>query len=177
MLKVKVIATDVENLTDARYFAAMGVEAVCFDLSAISSEAYYAIKEWIEGVEVYVKGTEEAMDSDIRIIHDIASFQSDAAVVLESSYKLISLSNLPAGQIINEYAGWNEYDQNKHHEIIDFAKAKRHYLYIPWTQDLLDTMVQADRIFGIVVSGGEEEKTGYKSFLELDELFEIIEFE
>ncbi len=177
MLKIKVIATGVENLTDARYFAAMGVEAVCFDLSAISPESYYAIKEWIEGVQVYVKYTSESMDADAVIIDQLETYQADGSMILESSYDSIRESSLPAGQIINEHQAWQEYDQGKQAEIISYAATQSHYLHIPWTKELLEAAVAADEIHGIVVSGGAEEKIGYKSFLELDELFDIVEEE
>ena len=53
---MKIKASKIENLTDARYFAAQGVEYLGFDLTNIeeNQEKYrtiHAIKEWVEGVQ------------------------------------------------------------------------------------------------------------------------------
>ena len=177
MLQVKVIATDVENLTDARYFAAMGVDAVCFDLGAISPEVFYAIKDWIEGVRVYVKGTAEESDADATIVQAASDFVAERSIIVESSYEDIKDAQLPSGQIINEHRHWDKHEPYLQEEIIAFAFDHQHYLHIPWTKELLSHTLDQDKLFGIVVSGGVEEKIGYKSFLELDELFDIIEEE
>jgi len=54
MLKTKVIASHVTNLTDARYFAARGVDFLLFDLDDITIDAAVEIKEWVEGPEILV---------------------------------------------------------------------------------------------------------------------------
>lgn len=54
MLKIPIKASQIANLTDARYFAAMGVNWMGFNFNAsdsnfISPTAVHAIKEWVEG--------------------------------------------------------------------------------------------------------------------------------
>lgn len=54
MLKTKVKASDITNLTDARYFAALEVAWLSFNLqagtpSSIELGDFMAIKEWVEG--------------------------------------------------------------------------------------------------------------------------------
>jgi len=54
MLKTKVIASNISNLTDARYYAARYVDWLGFDLRTASQnkmalEEVKAMKEWIEG--------------------------------------------------------------------------------------------------------------------------------
>jgi len=56
MLKIKVFANNVSNLTDARYFAAWEVECLGFNFdqgseSYIAPQSMKAIKEWVEGVQ------------------------------------------------------------------------------------------------------------------------------
>jgi len=53
-LKTKVIAAHVANLTDARYFAAWGVDYMSYDLEEgsdtfIGQEAIKEIIDWVEG--------------------------------------------------------------------------------------------------------------------------------
>jgi len=55
MLKIKVFASNITNLTDARYFAAWEVECLGFNFtqkseSYIAPQSMKAIKEWVEGV-------------------------------------------------------------------------------------------------------------------------------
>ena len=57
MLKIKVKASQVTNLTDARYFAAWEVEWLGFNFDQgsehyIQPQSMKAIKEWVEGVQV-----------------------------------------------------------------------------------------------------------------------------
>ncbi len=57
MLITKVKASEIANLTDARYFAALEVEWLCFNLekgaeSYIEPQSVMAIKEWVEGPKI-----------------------------------------------------------------------------------------------------------------------------
>lgn len=57
MLKTKVFAGSITNLTDARYFAAQGVEWLSFNLQEgaetfIEPRALSAIRAWVDGVQV-----------------------------------------------------------------------------------------------------------------------------
>ncbi len=49
MLKTKIKASSIANLTDARYFAAWGVDWLGFDLQTISVEDVKTMKDWLEG--------------------------------------------------------------------------------------------------------------------------------
>lgn len=65
MLKTKVKASSITNLTDARYFAAMGVDWLGFNLNskdkeAVAPELIGQIEEWVEGVQIVAEyGDEE----------------------------------------------------------------------------------------------------------------------
>ena len=57
MLRIPVLATSITNLTDARYFAARGVEGLIFQLEAGAGDAIApvqlnAIAGWIDGVQL-----------------------------------------------------------------------------------------------------------------------------
>lgn len=49
------------------------------------------------------------------------------------------------------------------------------FLDLPWDTATLDAVLRWVKPNGIVLHGGDEEKTGVKSFDELDELFELLE--
>ena len=57
MLKTKVKASSVTNLTDARYFAAFEVEWLGFNLesgseNSVSPQFVNAVKDWVDGVKI-----------------------------------------------------------------------------------------------------------------------------
>jgi len=52
MLTRRVIAADITNLTDARYFAARGVDYLMFDMDKIALNKIIEIKDWVEGPEL-----------------------------------------------------------------------------------------------------------------------------
>lgn len=49
------------------------------------------------------------------------------------------------------------------------------FLELQWDSATLEEALRLVKPYGIVLHGGDEEKTGVKSFDELDELFEILE--
>jgi len=57
MPKIKIKASSITNLTDARYFAAMLVDYLGFQLDLshderINSEEFHGIKAWVEGPKI-----------------------------------------------------------------------------------------------------------------------------
>ena len=57
---MRIIATDITNLTDARYFAAWGVEGMAFNIDTDAADALTAdqlkeIVDWVEGPATMIK--------------------------------------------------------------------------------------------------------------------------
>ncbi|MCB0588954.1 MAG: N-(5'-phosphoribosyl)anthranilate isomerase, partial [Phaeodactylibacter sp.] len=50
-------------------------------------------------------------------------------------------------------------------------------LSLDFNPETLQEALESLNLYGINVRGGEEEKTGFKSFDELDELFEALEIQ
>ena len=74
MLSKKIIIQNITNLSDARYFAAWGVDFISFNQD--ESSPYYAswdkikeIKEWVEGPKILIESkvfqTHENLDGQI----------------------------------------------------------------------------------------------------------------
>ncbi len=86
MLKTRVKAGGITNLTDARYFAAWEVEwlGFCLDPNAqphLSPQEMMAIREWVEGVRV------------------VGEFNMQSAAELEASIQLLQLDDLFVGPL------------------------------------------------------------------------------
>jgi phosphoribosylanthranilate isomerase len=183
---MKVIAADVGNLTDARYFAAREVAFLCFDIQQIDDtfavQRATAIAEWLEGPvfavpvnqatrlaslhpgaviyrnsDLYIAG----LPGDLIKIYqtDWAAFDSEYAAELEAEIYWIQVSSLMEQDTLIELC-------------------KNYPVYIEFYMPLTEAKKAIELLQpeGIVLRGGAEEKPGFKSFDELDEWFdELVE--
>lgn len=213
MLRTKILAGSITNLTDARYFAAMGVEWMGFNLNP-GDETFMppvqvqAIKEWVEGPailgEFNLQSAEEIdtiasdleldgiqvgmftsldtlqeLDTDLPVIKEVviekSTDRSGLSEILDAfapyvQYFLLDLAkndwtseDLEEGDEIN----W-AYIQ----ELCDDYPILLHFGFD--TETILEVMEDLEPS-GLKVMGGDEEKVGYKSYDELDELLEALE--
>lgn len=89
MLKIKVKASQITNLTDARYFAAWEVEWLGFNFDQgsdhyISPLSMKAIKEWVEGVQT------------------VGEFSFASAEDINDAIKLLELDAVQVGMFVDE---------------------------------------------------------------------------
>jgi phosphoribosylanthranilate isomerase len=212
MLKVKVKASAVTNLTDARYFAAREVEWLGFQLEAgderyISPDSVAVIKEWVDGVKV-VGEFSFSKTGDIRALADRLGLDAVQVGMFAEIEELPALAGIPVIKEVIVDEETTETDFLEHlldyspfcdAFLLDFAnsgitweKIKRG---IPFPKEVLKSACQHNRVivnielssaiiqeflstirpYGLNVTGGEEEKTGFKSFEELDEIFDLLE--
>jgi phosphoribosylanthranilate isomerase len=210
MLKTKVKASAVANLTDARYFAAWGVEWLGFNFdpgaeSYIEPPAMQAIREWVDGVKIVgefgLQPFAEIRDAVQLLRLDAVQVgmysplsAADAAalgvplireIVLERPADLEAAT--PLMDALSSATDFFLLDFEKNHlawhELDGEARAmlqtlSRQYLLLlsiaaaaEEMHELLDTL----HPYGINLRGGQEEKVGFKSFDELDEVFEVLE--
>ena len=155
MLKRKVIATDITNLTDARYFAARGVDFLLFDLDAMSIISIQEIADWIEGPMVLLYFSEKSIG------------------LLDEAVLKIS----PYGIGTSDQKVRNDLDFMSAHVTLFF----RHNNSIELGVDVFRTIgtlaglqsIPNDE--GIILSGSSEELVGLKNFDEMDEILDLLE--
>lgn len=163
MLKVKVIATQISNLTDARYFAALGVEGLMFDYNRIGNDQFQEMREWIAGVHFYCSEPSLVTDRETMSFIGIKNLEE--------------FQNMRDDQscIVNLQSKWQNLDDPTKNLILEKATLTKSYLSIPVDLKEIKDLVESKRLYGLIVEGGDEEKVGLKSFNELDELFDILE--
>jgi len=181
--RIKIIASRISNLTDARYFAAWAVEALSFDLERVDRDEYFAIKDWVEGVKILIETKEEISDLEIHeadgIIY-IIDHQLEEKEILSSQTKvsasldIIKQLSFKEGQIIRDHNEWHHLEESKKLEWITFAKEHNCFLDLPLSLEELKKYADLELIHGLVLRGGDEEKVGFKSYDELDEIFDIV---
>jgi phosphoribosylanthranilate isomerase len=214
MLRTKVKASSVTNLTDARYFAAWEVYWLGFDLDPhserhVSPTAFEAIREWVDGVEVTgefnLQSPEEIREA-VEVLR-LDAVQAGPLIGLETLAEL-ELSVPLIKEVIPEpgrplealqdtfsdYAphvrlflldlvkgGWSweklQADPKAEADLADLAGQYPVLLALDLPPSAVDAFLEAVPVEGLAVQGGEEEKVGYKSFDELDELFEALEIQ
>ncbi len=165
MLKTKVIADNILNLTDARYFSAYGVDYLIFNLSNINQESITEIKEWVEGVKILLDFNQSLTPPLFNFILGL----SPAGFVSDSKSFLDDLK----GQIVDAECFLRTTDGNltklsdNGEEQMPFVRAN--LLSVP-----IEQIINQKDIEGIIVEGQPEEKVGFKNFDQLDEIFDLL---
>jgi phosphoribosylanthranilate isomerase len=194
MLKKKIIGRSITNLTDARYFAAWGVDFIGFnaDNLAVDIKMQATIKEmidWIEGPNYVAEISTLAVPDGFFDVFFNMGFQSIALgpftnidflptgidifkhIDIEQDqefgkYENVIIGKSEPGILNSDYLDLLEDLSNYHNVFIDINKI----------ENSIEELAQLP-IEGFSISGGEEEKVGLKSYDELDEIFEFLEIQ
>jgi phosphoribosylanthranilate isomerase len=187
---MKIIATDIANLTDARYFAAWGVDGLAYNIDPLSENSLNSVQikeiaDWVEGPTTMLKldGLEVPevlgeVRSNIDIKNIIVGPFIDSRYLLDFE-KLYRICTLEDGWQDSEhlilsfpYEIKNITDLQKE-KIIALTSEKEVFLDANFSSSDLGLIKQLG-FNGIILKGGEEEKVGFKSYDELDEILEAI---
>ena len=151
-LKVQVIASNITNLTDARYFAAYGVHYLLFDLTEINIAGIKEIIDWVSGPKTLLLfSTENSDDIDEAVLklEPYAIGSKDAQLdlsYLDGHMKMMSLRDESDTDIELE---------GHPYTLFDASRDQSH----------------------VILRGSTESKTGFKSFDDLDEILDSLVLE
>jgi phosphoribosylanthranilate isomerase len=191
MLKTKVKAGNITNLSDARYCAGMGVDWLGFPSSSVDPKTFAEITDWVSGpqfvLELDEQSVQELVDYPIEFIQ-INSTQIDTFQSFPNSRFIIKI-DLPA---------WGTAK-----EVIKDKKQQIQFLLVTnlsgnWANDkeVLDAMTNQAEVYidleacpyslpeildfgvaGINIAGNQELKPGLKDYSDLAEVLEQLEVE
>ena len=183
MLKCSVIALDITNLTDARYFAARGADYLVYDISKIGISEVMAIAEWVEGVKTLI-----LLDTDHLHLIDEVKLRIDPYAV--GTKDLESMDRISPYVTEEEVFLYLKETEDKNARIIlasidllenGIMNAKRkedvlefHEVH-PTQKEIMKFLSNNHNGNGLILKGGSEEETGLKSFENLDEIFDLLE--
>ena len=165
-LKTKVFVLEVNNLSDARYCASMGVDTIAFTLTGekcISKEEVLAMSQWVSGVNI---GLEiESLDEDTAQFIE----ENNIAVIISTNPEILKKYNdkttILKGSENNMFTySYSNSLNNVPSLIVDAPKVKD-----------LESYLAKENVKGLVLKGGEEERPGYKTFDELADTLEALE--
>lgn len=189
MLKTNIIASSITNLTDARYFAAWGVEAIGFNLNQNSSSfmppaQVNAMKDWVSGPLII--GEFNGLQDKSVIDELIRSLELDAIQLGPFAphewkfdipiYREVILSTESTFSKADHYILKPEGEAliSNHDMLSELSEKYSCYLDFAENSKELMNLLETIRPSGFILRGGEEEKVGYKSFDEIDEIFEAL---
>jgi phosphoribosylanthranilate isomerase len=197
MLKKKILVRKVYNLTDARYYSAMNVDWISFDLSEGIQELlikhYTEIIGWIEGPGFLLEPGKNEIQEIIAQIPQATGVISNLDLKLETQQTInlfvpISLEEFiddrTYGTSVNEVIYIVEPTQKLSKlKLADYAALERkggstsYFLDIRHESGPENQFLRLPGLDGFVFHGGAEEKVGVKSFEEMDEWFDFLGME
>lgn len=200
MLKTKVKISKINNLTDARYFAAAGVDYLGFCCNP-DTEKYCSISkikeivEWVEGPQAVMEfdgwQSEDQIEEVLgQIAADglhfgaFATYKDDFGKPIfkdfifenlaETSYHaLIDNCTFP---VIRTQKAFKEFTEKELTLISNTLNIAECFLDIGFENDDISLIIDRfPRLGGLILRGTDEEKVGFKSFEDLDTIFEQLE--
>lgn len=189
----EIVAYGVRNLTDARYFSAMGVQWMGFPLgmeSGIPLEQIAGIIDWVEGPKYFVE-VSRAQHMDIPDILQMLNVDAvmtegvhQASVIQHLQTKVSDLAAIPEGMPGQALFIDFLHEDTAQRRLIDDPVLCGYLRHIcanrpVWVGMQWDTSTLADLLAGIapaalVIDAGDEEVVGVKSYEEIDKLFELL---
>jgi len=190
-------ASRINNLTDARYFAAREVHFLGFNLEEgtpgyLEPMVMNAIREWVEGPVIVGEFATKPLD----YVREAAHFFNLPAVQINARTHGTALSDFDGVDILLEIPNDNASETlrileatsgNVRHFILNGvgniapetwrSLASRFSILLnpEGDTDAAIASIHAIQPAGIVVEGGDEERVGVKSFEEIDVLLDAVE--
>ena len=183
MLKRSVIAADISNLTDARYFASWGVDYLMYDLDHIGINNILEIDEWVEGAKTLVQFAQ----NNIHLIEEVILRINPYAIGTSDTIVLDKiLAHVTDGLVFYNFSRKVEDRMlliTKAHTIdpdtyqIDPNENPLAFAEIEASKSGLNNFLKVNDSSGIVLRGSSEIDTGLKSFENIDKILELLESE
>lgn len=205
-LSTFVIVNGVNNLSDARYCAGMGVDMIGLNLEKqlpgyVSPEDFKDIAGWISGVELVGEFEQYSAEE----INEAANSYALDSIQLNNLYLIHELQEikLPIIQrlLINKDTIWSELsdlmelyqedvkfflitsddfstiDETNENFLRDLAKLYPILIGFGVNKDNVQRILKNIKPEGIGLTGGEEIKPGLKDFDALQDIFDVLEVE
>ncbi len=206
MFKTRIKASSINNLTDARYFAAKYAEWLGFCLepgnpNTVSPATINAIREWVDGPAIigemglsdaetllsniellqldgiqvpHLMPLETLADVSIPVIKEVFFESPDPDAVAD----FCSLFATKVTYFLLDFNKMGYSWDNMQTHIAEWKKVFQDYkiiLEMDFTPENTPQIIEVLQPWGINLKGGEEEKVGFKSYEELDDILETIE--
>jgi len=191
MLKKKVIASSINNLTDARYFAGWMVDAFVFSIDSsspnfLSPQEIGTFQSWVEGPEYYLEVPND-LYSDVE--KQLVDLNCQGICIPFAERALVANLDLPVlyklqEEEISEFLSLGLTDKaivstsmsvSEISKQLQESQCSCEVFYDIQGQEISEEELIESAMTGFMVHGSPEEKVGFKSYDELDEIFEVLQ--
>jgi phosphoribosylanthranilate isomerase len=196
MLRTKVKVSAIENLSDARYCAGMGVEWLGFSMTEVPVDKFNEIRQWLSGVQIVGEAFKCSESETIALCEAYKPdvLEIDSSTNLEK-IKHLSLSkilrvNLDSDNLPSLFAAARPYVDyfllvgDAEDSLVGFENQVEIWsaqypiiLGLQVSDSDLDEWVEQSSIQGIGLMAGKEERPGYRDFTDLMTTLEKLETE
>jgi phosphoribosylanthranilate isomerase len=200
-LKRIVKINEVNNLTDARYVAGMGVDMIGFNIDRksphfVGEDKYREIRGWISGVQI-VGEVGVCEEAEIRSL--IEQFHVDLVQTSSvDTFKALKKMQFPAifKAYLYEYETLEFLKMDKMHpdyllvekhgeDISDMESSQLRHLCVEFnvllgfgvTAENVEKLMESYDLTGFALFGGDEVRPGYREFDDLADILEKLEFD
>jgi phosphoribosylanthranilate isomerase len=183
VLKTLVKVGEINNLSDARYCAGMGVELLGFafkhpDRKVVSKEEYIAITGWLSG-PLLVGEFVDAPDEEILTLDSELKFDYIQTNNMEQCKRLKNLKKKVIYLVDQEEVDSGlEVDYVLVESTVDITKysGKQEVLLGSGIDaSSVVNIIEEGNVSGISLKGGDEKRPGYKDFDELADILEVLQ--
>lgn len=204
MSKIKIKASAINNLTEGRYFAALGVEWLGFPTSKLPPEQIVEIKEWLFGPRFVLElgeETEEQINEIVQIsgVHIIettrelnllalsADVQSvirrievaDGSDLSNVREKMDKIANATAQFLLHFQAPYNQCehwlaDESSLQKLNKLCQEFPVIIEIDSQVENIESFLSQVDPFGLSIQGTDEEEVGLKNFDHIADLMDLL---
>ncbi len=180
---MKLMAYDISNLTDARYFAARGAHAIGFSALASSVEEINAIKAWVDVPIFFLRLPDnpepelifewnERTGIEIMLINQI----DEAIMNMFPKLKWVTFYAKKSGIEISDYAFIFINDKNSIETILDQRQGTETGIFLKYERGTT-CFEDFEKVDGLLIKGTREDKLGVKSYEDVDDFLDKFEIE
>lgn len=185
-VQMKLIAYDIANLTDARYFAAKGAHMIGFSGELSSIDEVNAIKDWVDVPDFFIKLHESVSAETIWEWSDRTGIEnflvSDLPIETVNLFPHLNwITFYNPGQIEAFdlknliFVSYSQIDSFKQHQTTFGSGLEHLEAYLDISDNLSITTIEDETFSGILISGSEEDEVGVKSYESIDDVLDRIE--
>jgi len=182
MNRNQILVRNIQHLTDARYFAAMGVDWMSMELNGdpASFMRWHTFKDWVEGVKL---AAEIYTNDEMLLAKAVIDAQPQGIVFHQPG----GSAGLPDMQLFFDETACDDHTAlpecsiriMTYHPLVDMLAfldldPQTTFLQADWTPDMLGSLLDAGFKGGICFSGGDEDATGMRDYEMMDQLLERI---
>lgn len=191
-LKTFVKVSGVNNLSDARYCAGMGVNQIGFNIEEghpnyTDPQSFKELSDWVSGVDFVGeiesetsagKIAEIVKHYEVQVIQISARKLIQEALYTEKEVIFYSDSVEEAQQVISEFGSKLSYillESDDVASILEMTESAEIVIASGFDADNLDKVLGTIKPKGIALKGGDEIRPGFKDFDEMADILEALD--